>query len=54
MHLVVLRRENCVPNRSLAVWVEENLKTLEAPVQYLYKQKMIERTVSVDDLLLPV
>jgi hypothetical protein len=34
--------------------VEENLKTLEAPVQYLYKQKMIERTVSLDDLLLPV
>jgi hypothetical protein len=29
-------------------------QTLEAPVQYLYEQKMIERTVSVDELLVPV
>jgi 4,5-dihydroxyphthalate decarboxylase len=29
-------------------------QTLEALVQYLYEQKIIERTVSVDELLVPV
>lgn len=34
--------------------VEENRKTLEALVQYLYEQSMIERRVSVDELFAPV
>jgi 4,5-dihydroxyphthalate decarboxylase len=34
--------------------LEENRKTLEALVQYLYEQNMIERPVSVDELFVPV
>ena len=34
--------------------IEKNRKTLEALIQYLYDQSMIERTVSVDELFAPV
>ncbi|KAL2016669.1 hypothetical protein VTK56DRAFT_3213 [Thermocarpiscus australiensis] len=34
--------------------VEENRKTLEALVQYLYEQNMIERTVPIEELFAPV
>lgn len=34
--------------------LEENRKTLEALVQYLHEQKMIERTVPIEELFVPV
>jgi 4,5-dihydroxyphthalate decarboxylase len=34
--------------------LEENRKTLEALVQYLYEQKMIEHTVPIEELFAPV